>query len=46
MCIEVKRNKFAFIDWTEPITTILIEKKGMVDGFRKYFDALWQIAEH
>ncbi len=44
LAIEVYGNTVGLIDWTEPITTIIIEKKEIADGFIKYFDALWKIA--
>jgi hypothetical protein len=42
--VEIYGNKVAIFDWTEPITTIIIEKKGIADSYRKYFNLLWKIA--
>lgn len=43
--LEIYGNKVAIFDWTEPITTIIIEKKGIAEGWRKYFSLLWKIAK-
>jgi len=43
--MELYDDKIAILDWTEPITTIIIEKKAIAEGFRKYFEVLWQLAK-
>jgi hypothetical protein len=45
LVLEVYGHTLAIIDWTEPITTIIIEKKEIAQGFLKYFDGLWNIAK-
>jgi hypothetical protein len=45
LVIEVYGSTVALIDWTEPVTTIFIEKKEIAEGFIKYFDVLWKIAK-
>ncbi|MBN2051908.1 hypothetical protein JW756_00215 [Candidatus Woesearchaeota archaeon] len=42
---EIYGNKVAIFDWSEPITTIIIDKKAIAEGFRKYFELLWNIAK-
>ena len=44
--IEIYQNSVAIIDWTKPITTIIIDKKEIADGYRKYFELLWKIAKN
>lgn len=44
LSLEAYGSTLALIDWTEPITTIFVEKKEIADGFRKYFDVLWNMA--
>lgn len=43
--VEMFGDKVAVIDWTEPITTIIFEKKGIVNGYKKYFELLWKVAK-
>ncbi|HLC66030.1 MAG TPA: helix-turn-helix domain-containing protein [Candidatus Nanoarchaeia archaeon] len=34
-------DKVAIVDFTKPVTTIVIEKKEIADAYRKHFDLLW-----
>ncbi|MBC8500960.1 MAG: helix-turn-helix domain-containing protein [DPANN group archaeon] len=43
--IEIYGNKVAITDWTEPITTIIMEKTEIAEAYRKYFDLLWKMAK-
>ncbi len=45
LTVEIYGNKVALIDWTKPITTIIIDKKEIAEGYRKYFELLWKIAK-
>jgi HTH-type transcriptional regulator, sugar sensing transcriptional regulator len=45
LTLEVYGNTVALVDWTEPITTIFIEKKEIAEGFMKYFNVLWKMAK-
>ncbi|MBI4162779.1 MAG: hypothetical protein HY513_03780 [Candidatus Aenigmarchaeota archaeon] len=45
LTVEIYGNKVALIDWTKPITTIIVEKKEIAEGYRKYFELLWSIAK-
>ena len=38
-------NKVAIVDFTRPITTIIIEKKEIADAYKKHFELLWKIAK-
>ena len=38
-------DKVAIADFSEPITTIVIEKKEIAESFKKHFEALWKIAK-
>ena len=38
-------DKVAIVDFTDPITTIIIEKKEIAQGYKAHFDLLWEIAE-
>lgn len=38
-------DKVAIVDFSIPMTTIIIEKKSVADAYRKYFDYLWKIAK-
>lgn len=38
-------NKVYIVDFTEPITTIVIEKKEIAENYRKHFEILWNIAK-
>ena len=38
-------NKVAIVDFTKPITTIIIEKKEISDAYKKHFDLLWKISK-
>jgi|SRR3989344_4313546 len=38
-------NKVAIVDFTKPVTTIVIEKKEVADSYRKHFELLWKIAK-
>ncbi len=46
LTVEIYGNKVGLIDWTKPITTIIIDKKEIAEGYRKYFELLWKIAKH
>jgi sugar-specific transcriptional regulator TrmB len=37
-------NKVAIVDFTKPITTIIIENKNVADSYQKHFDKLWRLA--
>ena len=37
-------DKVAIVDFTDPITTIIIEKKEIAQGYKSHFDLLWEIA--
>ncbi len=43
--VEIYGKKVAIIDWNEPITTIIIDKKEIAESYRKYFNLLWNIAK-
>ncbi len=43
--VEIYGTNVAIIDWNKPIITIVIEKKEIVNQYRKYFDLLWNIAK-
>lgn len=32
--------------WTDPVLTILIQNKELVESYKKYFDVLWRQAKH
>lgn len=38
-------NKVAIVDFTKPITTIIIENKKIADSYKKHFNLLWKIAK-
>ncbi len=38
-------NKVAIVDFTKPITTIVIENKAVADSYRKHFELLWGLAK-
>ncbi len=43
--VEIYENNVAIIDWNKPITTIIINKKEIVNQYRSYFNLLWKIAK-
>ena len=43
--IMIYGNKVAIVDFTKPITTIIIEKKEIADAYKKHFELLWKIAK-
>ncbi|TKJ16908.1 hypothetical protein CEE44_00020 [Candidatus Woesearchaeota archaeon B3_Woes] len=38
-------NKVAIVDFTKPITTIIIHKKEIAESYKKHFEQLWKIAK-
>jgi len=38
-------DKVAIVDFTKPITTIIIHKKEIAESYKKHFDKLWKIAK-
>jgi len=38
-------DKVAIVDFTKPITTIVIENKKIADSYKKHFEMLWKIAK-
>ena len=38
-------DKVAIVDFSKPVTTIIIEKKEIADAYKKYFNTLWKIAK-
>lgn len=38
-------NKVAIVDFNEPFTTIIIEKKSIADAYKNQFNTLWKIAK-
>ncbi len=38
-------NKVAIVDFTEPITTVIIEKKEIAEAYKNHFRLLWEIAK-
>lgn len=38
-------DKVAIVDFTPPITTIMIHKKEIADSYKKQFELLWKIAK-
>ncbi len=38
-------NKIAIVDFSSPITTIIIENKGVAQSYKRHFDFLWKIAK-
>jgi len=38
-------NKVAIVDFTKPITTIIIHKKEIANSYKNYFNTLWKIAK-
>ena len=38
-------NKVAIVDFTKPITTIIIENKEVAQSYLKHFELLWKIAK-
>lgn len=38
-------NKIAIVDFTEPITTVIIEKKEIAEAYKNHFLLLWKIAK-
>ncbi len=38
-------NKVAIVDFNKPLTTIIIQKKEIVESYYKQFNFLWRIAE-
>jgi hypothetical protein len=38
-------DRVAMVDFTPPITTIIIEKKAIADAYKRHFELLWKIAE-
>lgn len=38
-------DKVAIVDFSPPITTIIIHKKEIAKGYKKHFDFLWKIAK-
>lgn len=43
--IMIYGNKVAIVDFTKPMTTIIIEKKEIADSYKKHFEMLWKIAK-
>lgn len=43
--VEIYGDKVAVIDWSEPITTVIFDKKEVADSYKKYFELLWKIAK-
>ena len=43
--VEIYKDNVAIIDWNEPITTIIINKKEIVNQYKSYFNLLWKIAK-
>lgn len=41
----IYENKVAIVDFTEPITTIIIHKREIAESYKKHFELLWKIAE-
>jgi len=38
-------NKVAIVDFSKPITTIIIEKKEIADSYKQHFELLWKLAK-
>jgi HTH-type transcriptional regulator, sugar sensing transcriptional regulator len=38
-------NKVAIVDFNEPFTTIIIDKKGIADAYRTHFELLWKMTK-
>jgi sugar-specific transcriptional regulator TrmB len=38
-------NKVAIVDFTKPITTIIIENKKIAESYKRHFGLLWKIAK-
>ena len=38
-------NKVAIVDFSPPVTTIIIENRSVADAYKKHFDFLWKIAK-
>ena len=38
-------NKVAIVDFTKPITTIIIDNKTIANSYRKHFELLWKTAK-
>ncbi|MFH1916609.1 MAG: helix-turn-helix domain-containing protein [Nanoarchaeota archaeon] len=43
--VMVCANKVYLVDFTKPMTTIIIEKQEIAEAYRKHFDFLWNIAK-
>lgn len=43
--VEIWGNSVGLIDWTEPITTVIIDKPEIAQRYRKHFEQLWKIAK-
>jgi len=41
----VSGNKVFIVDFTEPMTTIIIHKKEIAETYKKHFEVLWKIAK-
>lgn len=44
--IMIYGSKVAIVDFTKPITTIIIEKKEIALAYKKHFELLWKIAKN
>ena len=38
-------DKVAIVDFTKPITTIIIHKKEIAESYKKYFERLWKVTK-
>lgn len=43
--IMIYGDKVAMVDFTEPITTTIIDKKEIADAYKNHFKLLWKIAK-
>jgi len=43
--IMIYDNKVAIVDFTKPVTTIIIEKKEIATAYKSHFELLWKIAK-
>ena len=42
--VQIYGEHVALIDWTEPITTVIIDKPELAKRYHAYFDTLWKMA--
>ena len=42
--VEIYGDSVAIIDWTEPITTVILDKKEVAEGYCKHFELLWKLS--